>query len=79
MARYKKMWSPNQWPLNPVVLLVIRKKGKHGYLQDMAMDESARGRVCREEREREVVVVSETFFFFFSPVSPSSLALENVL
>ena len=60
-------------PLNPVVLVIIPKcsEGKHGNMQNMAMDGSRRGSMGREEREREVVVVSQTLFFF-TPASSSS-------
>lgn len=65
------MCSPNQWPLNPVVYVVIRKcsEGKHGNQQNMAMNETGRGSMG-EEREREVVVVSQTFFLSPPPPPP---------
>lgn len=50
-----------QWSLNPVVLVPRCPEGKHGHLQNMAMNETARGSLGREERERdrEVVIVSQ--------------------
>lgn len=70
-------------PLNPVVLDIIPKcpEGKHGNMQNMAMYGTRRGSMGRLEREREVVMVSQTLFFFTSVSSSfsSSLALENVL
>lgn len=60
-ARYKERYVVlTSEPLNPVVLVVVRKcsEGKHGNMQNMAMEETRRGSMGREEREREVVVVS---------------------
>lgn len=52
---HRNTWSPKRWPLN----FAVGKcpEGKRGDLQNMAMD--AKGKLGgREEREREVVVVS---------------------
>lgn len=42
-----------QWSLNPVVLVPKCPEGKHGNLQNMAMNEIARGSLGKEERETE--------------------------
>lgn len=71
------MWMPKQRSMNPVVLVPKCPEGKHGHLQNMAMNGTARGGLGREERETEVVIISK---IFFTPVFSSSccLAFQNV-